>query len=82
MLQICYNLCPIHSTAAQLRAIFGFRNQPLLAACIYDIFTVRSLILSGSAQWGTQHDLLPPPDFQHTEWWRIGKRDNPTTDDF
>ncbi len=46
-------------TAAQLRTIFAFRNQPLLAACIYDIFTVRSLILSGSAQWGTQ--LITPP---------------------
>jgi hypothetical protein len=56
--------------------------QPLLAACIYIIVTIRSLILSGSAQWGTQHDLLPALRFQHTEWWRIDKRNDPTTDVF
>jgi len=68
--------------AGQLRTIFAYINQSLLASCIYDIFTVRSLILSGTAQWGTQHDLLPPPDFQHTDWWTTSAHDDPSADDY
>jgi hypothetical protein len=70
------------SPAGQLRTIFAYINQSLLASCIYDILTVEFLILSRTAQWGTQHDLLPPPDFQHTDWWTTSAQDDTSTDDY
>ena len=73
---------PDMPASAQLRHIFGHHDQHLLAECTFQMWKLRSEILSNAIEEGTPNALLPPLDSPFPDWWLHGLPDNTHLDTF
>ena len=73
---------PDMPASAQLRHIFGHHDQRLLAECTFQMWKLRSDILSNAIAEGTPNALLPPLDSQFPDWWMHGLPDNAHLDTY
>ena len=80
----CIFLFPrdVTTSSARLRHVFGYEDQRLLAECLHEMWSVRTLITSKSVQWGTPHPFLPQPWFSFPDWWRHGCLNDSSADPY
>jgi hypothetical protein len=73
---------PNMSASAQLRHIFAHQDQLLLAECTFQMWKLRSDILSSAVDEEPPNALLPPLNSHFPDWWMHGLPDNAHLDMF